>query len=412
MNQILSRPWLLPLVIAPLIIVFFLTPPNLRAHQRPAVADFAAPMSARDEQVIVRSAQTSEAQTRAAILRTDVTPPGNLPSVQTVFFAQTNHHLSNRAGFLEFWQAHGSVFVFGYPISEETVEDGRVVQYFERARFEYHPEQPDAAHRVQLSLLGNQLTAGRVFEPGAPENGEMYFPETGHTLSGKFKNFWLKRGGLRVFGFPISEPLEEVSPVDGQTYMVQYFERARFEYHASAMPEFYRWHEQAYGLQLAALHEIQLGDLGRQAAQQKGLSVSESRQLVGAPVWSPMIWQRRIEVNISTQHLTAYEGNLQVYSAPVATGKDGFNTPVGTFAIYSKTPMQTMIGSGGGETWNVPNIPWVQYIVGGVAFHGTYWHDLWGSGVRMSHGCINLNIDDAQWLYEWADIGTEVVIHY
>ena len=96
----------------------------------------------------------------------------------------------------------------------------------------------------------------------------------------------------------------------------------------------------------------------------------------------------------------------------MATGKDGFNTPAGTFAIYSKYPMETMTGSAGGETWYVPDIPWVQYVVGGVALHGTYWHDRWGTGFRLSHGCINLNIDDAQWLYEWADIGTQVDIHY
>ncbi|NTW01741.1 MAG: L,D-transpeptidase, partial [Oscillochloris sp.] len=49
---------------------------------------------------------------------------------------------------------------------------------------------------------------------------------------------------------------------------------------------------------------------------------------------------------------------------------------------------------------------------GGVAFHGTYWHNAHGTGVRMSHGCVNLRIDDAEWLYEWADIGTIVSIHY
>lgn len=103
---------------------------------------------------------------------------------------------------------------------------------------------------------------------------------------------------------------------------------------------------------------------------------------------------------------------MAVYHAPVATGRDGFNTPAGNFAVYDKLPMQTMQGSAGGESWYVPDIPWVMYVVGGVAMHGTYWHDMFGSGVRMSHGCINLDMDDAEWLYEWADIGTTVEIHY
>lgn len=71
-----------------------------------------------------------------------------------------------------------------------------------------------------------------------------------------------------------------------------------------------------------------------------------------------------------------------------------------------------MTGTAGGESWYVPNVPWVMYVSGGVALHGTYWHNLFGSGARISHGCINLPIDDAQWLYQWASIGTAVHIHY
>ncbi|HEU5102373.1 MAG TPA: L,D-transpeptidase, partial [Roseiflexaceae bacterium] len=152
--------------------------------------------------------------------------------------------------------------------------------------------------------------------------------------------------------------------------------------------------------------------VGRQAAQQQGEAFPSSSQFAGTPSWSPTLWSRRIDIDLNAQQLVAYEGDMPVFRAPVATGKDGFNTPAGSFAIYSKYPMETMAGSAGGETWYVPDIPWVQYVVGGVALHGTYWHDQWGTGVRMSHGCINLNIDDAQWLYEWADVGTQVDIHY
>jgi lipoprotein-anchoring transpeptidase ErfK/SrfK len=178
------------------------------------------------------------------------------------------------------------------------------------------------------------------------------------------------------------------------------------------MDAFYHDMEQSRGLMLASLHEVQLSDLGRQAAAREGYQFAGDAQFVGTPAWAPSIWQRRIDVDLSAQWLTAYEGDTPVFNAPVATGKDGFNTPTGSYAIYSKYPMETMVGSAGGESWYVPDIPWVQYVVGGVALHGTYWHDQWGTGTRMSHGCINLNIDDAQWLYEWADIGTAVDIHY
>src|SRR5204863_3759972 len=108
----------------------------------------------------------------------------------------------------------------------------------------------------ELSLLGSELTAWRNFPDATPDMGTQYFPETKHTLSGKFRQFWLKRGGLEIFGFPISEPFDEVSPSDGQTRTTQYFERARMEYHPEELGDFYRQEEQALNIQLAALHEI------------------------------------------------------------------------------------------------------------------------------------------------------------
>jgi hypothetical protein len=76
--------------------------------------------------------------------------PDQPATIQTVYVAQSGHHISDRFGFLRFWRMHGSALVFGYPISEEIEEGGRVVQYFERARFELHPEQQDPEQRVQL----------------------------------------------------------------------------------------------------------------------------------------------------------------------------------------------------------------------------------------------------------------------
>lgn len=384
--------------------------PSLAA---PPVADFVPPMAPQAARAAVVAAQQAQAEQRAAIARQiGLQNPASLPVVPNIFFAESGQHISDRTGFLTFWRKNGGKLVFGYPLTGELVEDGRIVQYFERARFEYHPEHLGTDGQVMLSLLGSELNNGRNFPAGSPEGGELFFPETSHTLSGRFLKFWQKRGGLAVFGFPISEPFEEVSSADGQLRLTQYFERARFEHHPEDMDGFYRQMESYNGVLLATLHEIWLGDLGRQAALKRGHAVAGTKQLAGTPAWAPAIWDRRIEVDLSAQWLRAYESGLQVYNAPVATGKDGFNTPPGSFAVYSKYPIQTMVGSAGGETWNVPDIPWVMYVVGGCALHGTYWHDQWGTGARMSHGCINLNIDDAQWMYEWADIGTAVEIHY
>ncbi|MDQ3706969.1 MAG: hypothetical protein M3437_17450 [Chloroflexota bacterium] len=149
----------------------------------------------------------------------------------TVYFPQTGHNLTGE--FLKYWQAHGGLAIFGYPLTEAFTEGGYTVQYFERNRFELHPEnQPP--YNVLLGRLGADLTTGRTFAGVAPfesSPGHVYFPETGHSLHFGFLGYWERNGGLAQFGYPLSEEIREVSPTDGKEYTVQYFERARFEYH-------------------------------------------------------------------------------------------------------------------------------------------------------------------------------------
>ncbi len=160
-----------------------------------------------------------------------VDPAGPTPSADSVYFPQTEHNLSG--DFLHYWQKHGGVTIFGYPISEPFVQDGYTVQYFERNRFELHPEnQPP--YNVLLGRLGADSVGNRQIPQVAPfQNGpnHVYFPQTGHSLNFAFLGYWTRNGGLSQFGYPVSEEMTEVSPTDGKEYTVQYFERARFEYH-------------------------------------------------------------------------------------------------------------------------------------------------------------------------------------
>ncbi|HEX7101333.1 MAG TPA: S8 family serine peptidase [Nitrolancea sp.] len=156
--------------------------------------------------------------------------PSRDSTADRLYFPQTGHTLAY--GFKQFWQANGGVAVFGYPISEEFSEknpdtgETYTVQYFERNRFEYHPELAGTPWEVSLGRLGVQ-DAPQVFPTAPPVNvnGVRYFAETQHTLSGSFRDFWQANGGVAVFGFPISEPFEQGG------LLVQYFERSRFEYH-------------------------------------------------------------------------------------------------------------------------------------------------------------------------------------
>ena len=156
---------------------------------------------------------------------TNATPA---PTELFAYFPQTGHNVGFQIK--RFYDANGGPDVFGLPLTEVIGEDGLQVQYFERARFELHPE------GVQLTPLGRLATAGRsdgAFAPvgGSPNPDVSYIPESQHTLGGAFRWFWQSHGGQGVFGPPISEELTENSSDDGLPYLVQYFERARFEYH-------------------------------------------------------------------------------------------------------------------------------------------------------------------------------------
>ena len=113
-----------------------------------------------------------------------------------------------------------------------------------------------------------------------------------------------------------------------------------------------------------------------------------------------------IDVNLSTQTVTAYEGQTPVYTALASTGTQWTPTVVGAYEIYVKYPSTTMSGPG----YYLPNVPYTMYFYKGYGLHGTYWHSNFGA--PMSHGCVNLATPNAEWFYNWAPIGTPVVSHY
>jgi lipoprotein-anchoring transpeptidase ErfK/SrfK len=120
--------------------------------------------------------------------------------------------------------------------------------------------------------------------------------------------------------------------------------------------------------------------------------------------------ERWIDVDLTHQTLTAYEGQTPVYTSRVSTGMAQYPTVVGTFEIYVKYEAADMSGGEGVDAYYLPAVPYVMYFYGNYGLHGTYWHNNFGT--PMSHGCVNLPTPDAQWLYNWASIGTKVMTHY
>ncbi|MDQ3706208.1 MAG: ABC transporter substrate-binding protein [Chloroflexota bacterium] len=302
----------------------------------------------------------------------------SLPAVggQAYAAAQTSRNLGPNnipvAGrFLEVWTAQGSeqnsVYVNGWPITprrpEISTEDGRSyeTQWFERARYEAHPENR-APYDVLLGRLGATLSEGRgsvdpatkqvrnradapfvgVDRPADLSATKLWFPETRHTLSGKFLEYWNKYGGLTQFGLPLSEPFQEVSATDNKTYTVQYFERNRFELHP----------ERAGTAQAA--YEVELGLLGVQ--QYKLTPVAAASLPINPPA------------NVTSAKDTLVTGSAQISQIGSLFGMEE-STVVGQRILWAVTFQDNVIGTDNAEN-NFPLAAWyVPTLENGGSFY-------------------------------------------
>lgn len=126
-------------------------------------------------------------------------------------------------------------------------------------------------------------------------------------------------------------------------------------------------------------------------------------------------WAKYIEINISTQRMTAYLAGGQVVGTwPVTTGRSGWSTPTGTFLILSKVYVTSMPNPP--SPYPLKNIHYVSYFTGaGHAIHEAWWRSSFGGQDYVwngSHGCVNASMSTATFIYNWAPIGTPVIIHY
>jgi len=142
--------------------------------------------------------------------------------------------------------------------------------------------------------------------------------------------------------------------------------------------------------------------------------------------------EKWVEVDLSEQRLTAWNGNLKFLETAVSTGLPWWKTPTGEFRIWIKLRATKMEGGEGKYYYYLPNVPYVMYFEGsgipswkGYGLHGTYWHNDFGT--PRSHGCVNLPTEAAAQLYHWVspelgsnkwavrstaqNLGTRVIIH-
>jgi len=348
---------------------------------------------------------------------------------RTVYVPETGQSVDGY--FLDVWRSWG-ISSLGYPVTAEINENGHIVQYYQFARLEYWPEDPNG-DVVKFGAIGRELKPVTLFRNVSPggksensfhpskstaleqlawqpltggattrENTSIwrFVPETRHSIQGGFKSYWEATGEASYLGFPITEEFQR----DGITYQV-------FEYGELAWaPDRDVW-EIAVGSLLAQRY-----GLSTEPQPRGSLPVYTEDLFVPPPPWTihPNVasasGEKWVEIDLSSQYMTVWHGNTPVAESWVSTGRERFATPPGTYSVIYKLEKQDMEGVLGGEYYNVPDVPWVMYFTGrGHAIHGAYWHNSFGT--VMSHGCVNLPLEFAEWLYRWSPGGMRVEIH-
>ena len=357
----------------------------------------------------------------------------NWSAPRTVYIPETGQMIDQL--FLDLWRSGGGVRSYGNPITPEVSRpDGSIVQYYEYARFEYWPEGDEQGNVVTLGAIGSELrpitlpfrlgndsqagrasfrgmareslawipvSRGQSTKAAADEPSYRFVAETKHGVWGGFRAFWEATGEAAYLGNPVTE--EYV--VGGTSYQV--FERGKLRWRPGENVAM-----EPIGQSLAERYRLDLAPV-----PQRDIPIYDEALFV-PPVAVPALADapappggggKSVVVSLGRQAMWAYDGNRVVERSYISTGTEKFRTPTGLYFVNTKIDEQTMEGVLGGEYYNVPNVPYVMYFTDrGHAIHGTYWHNNFGN--PMSHGCVNLPMDIAAWIYGWAPVGLPVLI--
>lgn len=167
------------------------------------------------------------------------------------------------------------------------------------------------------------------------------------------------------------------------------------------------------------LRELTVGVNGRELGDITGAAAEFAAQLengeaayeldVTEVAFEQTTLHRYVDVNLSQQHAYLYENGAVVNSWAISSGLPGTPTPTGNFTVFAHTAMQDM-GCFEGASYCTENVPYNTWFAPDIAFHGAYWHNNFGQ--QMSHGCVNLPVWQAEFIYNWAPTGTEVSVHW
>ena len=315
---------------------------------------------------------------------------------EQLYFEQTGQVLGGV--FLEAWRGLGGVNRTGAPVSPAVQQGDLWVQWFEFARLEVPADTPSVenlyvapAGLLYAEAIG-YMRWHPAFQPvtGAGE-GALYFEDTRHTLANAMLNAWSQHDYENAFGKPISEEF----PLGDRVY--QFFERGAFTWSEGdgILPV-------PIGILDATVHrQLAVG-------QERPAAAETFSEVENAPP-AAADGERWIDVNLATYTLTAYVGSEPVLSTPIVIGSTMSPTVEGVFYTNWKLELQTMEGTGwDGTPYRQEDVPWVMYFFEDFAIHGAYWRDSFG--YAASQGCINVPVGVAAQLWEWAPLGTRVVV--
>jgi lipoprotein-anchoring transpeptidase ErfK/SrfK len=382
----------------------------------------------------------------------NVTLPEDLGQTGIQAYVSASQH-SVRGYLLDYWRANGGPSVYGNPITEPFAsQNGFYSQAFAGGVMQYIPDLvwTDAASvtlmPIAKTVLDDQVgtftrsgrrgggggdrnkiaftavPAGSKTAQNTINNGGSYIDASAHTLSGAIADWYNTHEGASYLGNPVTEPVTE------RGVTIQYFDGAAVMQNSGG--EVYLApvvQEHAASLKLDTTPVAQ----GNMPAYSEELFWTEDNPY---PQGDPNSAGRKlIEVNTTTETMNVYQGSTLVLTSLVSTGLAPNFTAAGTFHVRYKLPKTDMAGTisadgkvdalgqaasdqakagdlPGQTGWIVPDVPDVMYFNSEAeALHGAYWHNNFGN--PMSHGCVNLPLDVAHFMFGWAPVGTEVWIH-
>lgn len=159
--------------------------------------------------------------------------------------------------------------------------------------------------------------------------------------------------------------------------------------------------------------KTQAKESGKNVLDGKGLKFSTPLSTKKFKAATPADFEKLIVVNLTAKKMWMFENGKQVKSYLVSAGAPATPTPQGLFHIYAKLTSQDMRGlNTDGSEYFQPHVYWVNYFTAGNAIHGVYWHPLsWFGAINSSHGCVGIPDNNAEWVYNWAPVGTPVITH-